>query len=227
MADEPQQEQQEHDTTAEQESPQQETTTGSDQAQPEVDDATAELRKQLDKLNAENRKLKDENGARRVKAKEAEQQAETLRKVAQALGLEPSDDDPEQQIRRAQETAKEREAERDKLQAQLDQFRETDTLRNLASKAGADVDVLVPYLRGSGQLPQWGQDDYEATAQDVIKTVLERHPGMKAGKAPASSGNTNGPTQNDDHVITAEELKSMSSDEIYAAQKAGKLKHLL
>ncbi|OFT81259.1 hypothetical protein [Corynebacterium sp. HMSC29G08] len=53
------------------------------------------LRKQLARYEAENRKLKDENGDRRVKAKQAEEQAATLkRKLAQVLGFEPSDEDP-------------------------------------------------------------------------------------------------------------------------------------
>ena len=45
------------------------------------------LRKQLARYEAENRKLKNENGDRRVKAKQAEEQAATLKKLAQVLGL--------------------------------------------------------------------------------------------------------------------------------------------
>ncbi|MDY5785869.1 hypothetical protein, partial [Corynebacterium sp.] len=65
-------------------------------AEPESPDTTADyeaLKQRLEKLDVENRKLKDENGARRVTAKEAQEQNEKLRKVAQLLGLEPDDSD--------------------------------------------------------------------------------------------------------------------------------------
>lgn len=61
------------------------------------------LRTKLEKLNAENRKLKDENGQRRVTAKEVEEKNEKLRKIAQLLGLEPDDDDPEALVKQAQQ----------------------------------------------------------------------------------------------------------------------------
>lgn len=94
------------------------------------------LRKQLARYEAENRKLKNENGDRRVKAKQAEEQAATLKKLAQVLGFEPSDEDSEEQIKQAKAAAQEREAERDKLQAELDRMREDNTLRKLAKENG-------------------------------------------------------------------------------------------
>lgn len=94
------------------------------------------LRTKLEKLNAENRKLKDENGQRRVTAKEVEEKNEKLRKVAQLLGLEPDDDDPEALVKQAQQEAAERAKERDELQSQLNPLQENDHLRGLAKKAG-------------------------------------------------------------------------------------------
>lgn len=90
------------------------------------------LRTKLEKGNAENRKLKDEIGQRRVTVKEVEEKNEKLRKVAQLLGLEPDDDDPEALVKRAQQEA----AERDELQSQLNPLQENDHLRGLAKKAG-------------------------------------------------------------------------------------------
>lgn len=185
-----------------------------------------ELQKQLARYEAENRKLKDENGDRRVKAKQAEEQAATLKKLAQVLGFEPSDDDPEEQIKQAKQAAQEREAERDKLQAELNRMREDTTLRKLAKDNGADPDMLVPYLRGSGNLPEWGSDDWGGKAAQLVTDTLNSFPQLRAGNAPRTSGNTPSPTRNDDHLITAEELKNMSAEDIYAATKQGKLKHL-
>lgn len=204
-----------------------------DQAQAKADEydkATDndELLKRIARLDAENRKLKDENGDRRVKAKEAKEEADArLKKVLQALGVEPSDDDPEEQIKQAKQAAAERERERDELQNQLNQLREGEQLRHLAKQAGADPDLLVPYLRGSGQLPAWGDDEWEGKATRIVTDTLNTFPQFKpGGTAPRTSGNTTGPTRNDDHLITADELKSMTAEEIYAANKAGKLKHL-
>lgn len=216
MADE-----QTHDTQEQSETPEQsqqaETTTEENTEQPEVDTGVEELRKQLARMEAENRKLKDENGARRVKAKEAEQQAETLRKVAQALGLEPTDDDPEQQIKRAQETAKERETERDRLQAELDQLREETALRKLAKENGADPDLLVPYLRGTGQLPKWGNDEWSGKADELVTSILTTFPQMKRGSTPHTSGNTNGPTRNNPKEITRDDIKELAAKGDWAA----------
>lgn len=184
------------------------------------------LHKQLARYEAENRKLKDENGDRRVKAKQAEEQAATLKKLAQVLGFEPSDDDPEEQIKQAKQAAQEREAERDKLQAELDRMREDNTLRKLAKENGADPDMLVPYLRGAGTLPTWGSDEWDSKAGELVTNTLTAFPQMRATQVSHTSGNTPNPTRNDDHRITSEELETMTSEEIYEAAKQGKIKHL-
>ena len=185
------------------------------------------LRKQLARYEAENRKLKDENGDRRVKAKEAKEEADArLKKVLQALGVEPSDDDPEEQIKQARQAAQEREAERDQLQAELNRMREDNTLRKLAKDNGADPDMLVPYLRGSGNLPTWGSDEWDSKAAELVTNTLSAFPQMRTTQVSHTSGNTPSPTRNDNHRITAEELENMTSEEIYEAAKQGKIKHL-
>lgn len=187
------------------------------------------LRKQLARYEAENRKLKDENGDRRVKAKEAKEEADArLKKVLQALGVEPSDDDPEEQIKQAKQAAQEREAERDKLQAELDRMREDNTLRKLAKENGADPDLLVPYLRGSGDLPQWGTDEWDSKAGELVKNTLNSFPQFKAGgTAPRTSG-TPAPTNNSDgQILTADDLDRLYTqgkfEEINKAVKEGRI----
>ena len=133
--------------------------------------------------------MKDENGDRRVKAKQAEKQAATLKKLAQVLGFEPSDKDTEEQIKQAKAAAQEREAERDKFQAELDRIREDNTLRKLAKENGAAPDKLVPYLRGVGDLPQWGSDEWDSKAGKLVTATLNSFPQFKAGGvAPRTSG---------------------------------------
>lgn len=186
-----------------------------DEAQAKADQANSdsdELLKRIARLEADNRKLKDENGDRRVKAKEAKEEADArLKKVLQALGVEPSDDDPEEQIKQARQAAQEREQERDKLQAELDRMREDTTLRKLAKEHGADPDLLVPFLRGSGDLPQWGSDEWGSKAGELVTNTLNTFPQFKAGgTAPHTSGNP-APTNNneDGQILTADDLNRL------------------
>lgn len=197
----------------------------------EADEATDldALRKQLARYEAENRKLKDENGDRRVKAKQAQEEADArLKKVLQALGVEPSDNDPEEQIKQAKQAAQEREAERDKLQAELDRMREDNTLRKLAKENGADPDLLVPYLRGSGDLPTWGSDEWDSKAAELVTNTLKIFPQFKAGgTAPRTSG-TPAPTNNNDgQILTADDLDRLYTqgkfEEINKAVKEGRI----
>ena len=203
-----------------------------DEAQEKADQANRdsdELLKRIARLEADNRKLKDENGDRRVKAKQAEQQADTLKKLAQVLGFEPSDDDPEEQIKQAKQAAQEREQERDTLQAELDQMREDNTLRKLAKENGADPDLLVPFLRGSGSLPKWGSDEWDSKAGELVTNTLNSFPQFKAGgTAPRTSG-TPAPTNNDDgQILTADDLNRLYAqgkfDVINKAVKEGRVR---
>lgn len=134
------------------------------------------LQAQLEKMQAENRKLKNENRERRVTEKQAQEQNEKLRKVAQLLGFAAEDDDPEVLVKAAQTEAEQRAKERDELQAKLNRLEENDHLRTLAKKAGANPDVVVPYLRGVGQLPEWGADEYDTTAVKLIADTLTSAP---------------------------------------------------
>ena len=86
--------------------------------------------------------------------------------------------------------------------------------------------MLVPYLRGAGDLPQWGTDEWDSKAAELVANTLNTFPQMRNSTVPRTSGNTPNPTRNDNHRITAEELETMSSEEIYEAAKQGKIKHL-
>lgn len=115
--------------------------------------------------------------------------------------------------------------ERDKLQAELNRMREDAALRRLAEKHGAEPKLLAAFLRDSGDLPQWGDDAWDSKAAELVASTLKAFPQIRAGGVPRTSGNAPSPTQNNDHVITAEELAEMTSDQIYKAASQGKLKH--
>lgn len=167
-------------------------------AKPEAKPDDAEkYKRELERLRADNRKLKNEAAERRVTAKQAQEQNEQLRKVAQALGLETQDDDPEVLLKTAREQAEENKREADKLRAELDRMRESDELRRIAREAGADPEVMVPFLVGSGTLPKWGEDDYTTQAVDLVKSALERHPAFGVHKVPQSSGQAPTPVKRD------------------------------
>lgn len=190
----------------------------------------AEAQRDLEKARNENRKLKDENGERRVKAKQAEeQQAAQLKKVLQVLGIEPEEDDPEQQIKAAQKVAEERARERDELQAELDRMRATDRLRTLTAKHGGDADKLVPYLRGTGELPQWGDDEWDSKVGQLITDTLTRYPEFGRSTHARTSGNQPNPTRNNDGpTLSVEDITRMTEageyEEVNKAVREGRVK---
>lgn len=182
------------------------------------DDDLAKYKRELDRLRSDNRKLKDEAAERRVTAKQAQEQNEQLRKVAQALGLETQDEDPEALLKTAREQAEENKREADKLRAELDRMRETDELRRIAREQGADPELVVPFLVGSGQLPKWGEDDYSDQTTELVKATLERHPAFSGHKVPHSSGQAPTPVKRDGEAkLTQEDIQRLVAQGDYKA----------
>lgn len=184
-----------------------------------ADDAKLqELQRLVDRLEADNRKLKNESAERRITAKETADKNEQLRKVAQVLGLEKADDDPENLLKEAQKRAEETQREADELRNKLNRLEEGEKLRGMVRSAGGDPEVLVPYLRGAGVLPEWGADDYEAQAAQVVKETLERHPAFVAGKVPHSSGQAPTPVKtNSEGTLTTEDIQRLVDSGDYEA----------
>lgn len=181
-------------------------------------DKTESLLREIDRLRADNRKLKDESAERRVTAKETQEQNEKLRKVAQALGLETEDEDPEALLKAAREQADEKQREADKLRAELNRMREQDELRRIARENGADPEVIVPYLVGTGSLPQWGDDDYTDKAVQLVQNTMERHPAFSGSKVSRSSGQAPTPTKyNNDEKLSRDDIDRLVAQGDYAA----------
>ena len=201
------------------------TDTGSEM-QPEsnnTDDANADdaedYRAKWEEAQKHIKKLNEESAKHRNAAKTAkEAQDELKQQVLQAFGDEQAES-PEDALKAAQEQAAQAHAE-------LQQYKENDALNRLVKKANGNPDIVIPYLRGSGNLPDFGTDDYDSQVEQIIADTLENQPGLRAQVAPKSSGQPSTPTGGEARLTRAD-LRSMSAEEILTARRAGKLDHLI
>ena len=171
-----------------------------------------EAQKHIKKLNEES--AKHRNAAKTAK----EAQDELKQQVLQAFGDE-QEQSPEDALKAAQEQAAQAHAE-------LQRYKENDKLNALVKKANGNPDIVIPFLRGSGNLPDFGTDDYDSQVEQIIADTLENQPGLRAQVAPKSSGQPSTPTGGEARLTRAD-LRSMSAEEILAARRAGKLDHLI
>ena len=171
-----------------------------------------EAQKHIKKLNEES--AKHRNAAKTAK----EAQDELKQQVLQAFGDEQAES-PEDALKAAQEQAAQAHAE-------LQRYKENDKLNALVKKANGNPDIVIPFLRGSGNLPDFGADDYDSQVEKIIADTLEKQPGLRAQVAPQSSGQPSTPTGGEARLNRAD-LRKMSAEEILAARRAGKLDHLI
>lgn len=171
-----------------------------------------EAQKHIKALNAES--AKHRNAAKTAK----EAQNELKQQILQAFGDEQAQS-PEDALKAAQEQAAQ-------AQAELQQYKENDTLNRLVKKANGNPDIVIPYLRGSGNLPDFGTDDYDSQVEKIIADTIEKQPGLRAQVAPQSSGQPSTPTGGEARLTRAD-LRSMSAQEILEARRAGKLDHII
>jgi len=185
-----------------------------------TDDANAEdYRAKWEEAQKHIKKLNEESAKHRNAAKTAkEAQDELKQQVLQAFGAEQAES-PEDALKAAQEQAAQAHAE-------LQRYKENDKLNALVKKANGNPDIVIPFLRGSGNLPDFGADDYDSQVEQIIADTLENQPGLRAQVAPKSSGQPSTPTGGEARLTRAD-LRSMSAEEILAARRAGKLDHLI
>ena len=185
-----------------------------------TDDANADdYRAKWEEAQKHIKKLNEESAKHRNAAKTAkEAQDELKQQVLQAFGDEQAES-PEDALKAAQEQAAQAHAE-------LQRYKENDKLNALVKKANGNPDIVIPFLRGSGNLPDFGADDYDSQVEQIIADTLENQPGLRAQVAPKSSGQPSTPTGGEARLTRAD-LRSMSAEEILAARRAGKLDHLI
>lgn len=185
-----------------------------------TDDANAEdYRAKWEEAQKHIKKLNEESAKHRNAAKTAkEAQDELKQQVLQAFGDEQAES-PEDALKAAQEQAAQAHAE-------LQRYKENDKLNALVKKANGNPDIVIPFLRGSGNLPDFSADDYDSQVEQIIADTLENQPGLRAQVAPKSSGQPSTPTGGEAR-LNREDLRKMSAEEILAARRAGKLDHLI
>ncbi|MGV0870025.1 hypothetical protein [Corynebacterium kalidii] len=177
------------------------------------------VRDKLAKANAEAAKY-------RTRAKDAESakdsELDALRtQLGKALGLVEDDtQDPDKLIEAAT-------AERDKMAQQLNEYRQADAVRAAADGKTSDVTLLTALLQSDKAFAELdtSADDYAAQVAELVDAKITAHPALKA-QAAASGVDTSTTNTGSNKQITEADLANMSSQEIYDANKAGKLNHL-
>ncbi|BAF56026.1 hypothetical protein cgR_p0013 (plasmid) [Corynebacterium glutamicum R] len=181
------------------------------------------------------RNLRKGEGKYRTRAKELEESKTAeldafKQQIGKALGLVEDDtDDPAKLLEAATKREQEIAAERDTYLAQIADYKRNEALNEIAKTAGVgDLTLLKGALALNNQYAQLdiNADDYQAQVAEIVTQTLTSHPAL-AQVAHTSGIDTSTTNSGAARQITAEDLKNMSSREIYDAQKAGKLNHLL
>ncbi|MEV4127145.1 hypothetical protein [Nocardia sp. NPDC049707] len=152
------------------------------------------------------RKLRDEAAAARVKGKEAATQAaqeaaekatrELSEQIGRALGLIKDDvaPDPAELLKQAQDREAQLSSERDSVASELRALRVEKALNAAAGKCDGDIDILEPYLAGTGALINLdpAADDFASQVEAIVSAAVENNPKLKKTvdrvSAPRSGG---------------------------------------
>ncbi|MHA6554698.1 hypothetical protein ACX3U9_01860 [Corynebacterium pyruviciproducens] len=182
-----------------------------------LDDFNAEtFKKKISKLNHENARYRSERNAAR------EQLDALVSKLAKISGNDTDDEvSPEQALEKMRQ-------ERDSYATQLRALNIERDVTNVAREKHMRTKLLLTLLKGEGKLAELNpeSEDYRSQVERLIDDAVQEFPELKTQAVSQRSGqpaNSQGVTPK----ITAEQLEHMSAKEIYAAQKAGKLNHIL
>lgn len=178
-------------------------------------------RDKLAKANAEAAKY-------RTRAKDAEtaktSELDALKQqLGKALGLVEDDtQDPDKLIQAAT-------AERDSMAQKLQEYQQKDAISSAASGKTSDVALLTALLQSDKAFAELDTtaDDYNAQVAELVDAKIAAHPALKAQAAASGvDTSTTNTGSNKQKQISLDDLENMSPQEIYEAQKAGKLNHL-
>lgn len=180
-------------------------------------------------------KLRKESGNYRTKAKELEDAVAAakadsdalVQQIGKAFGF-VTDDESEQSD--ANKIVEQLTSERDSLQSRLRNQSERIALTDAAKTHGADTDILIPYLKGTGALDDIdpAADDYADQVSNVVQDAVASNPKLAAQAADKRSGvdttNTNTETV---RKLSREDLSRLASegkwDEINKAAADGRI----
>lgn len=175
------------------------------------------------------RKVRAEAAASRTKATTAETtQAETMDKIAKALGLK-GDDDPAAAAKTAAEGWEASKTVAKNLAVE-------NAVMRSAMKAGANADALTDsrsFMRALEALDP-AADDFKTQLDTAIKAAVEANPSLKAQGAPVAPARSGGPVGGGAPIpgqLTAEDVKQMRAEgrdaEIVQAKTDGRLDNLM
>lgn len=175
------------------------------------------------------KQLREEAAANRVKAKKQTEEVEALKAQLQGLtdGLAKLTGAPQETPIEEQLAAVTN--ERDEAQARINSLLEERAIATIAGEQKVNADLLIPVLKGTGKLNDLNPmaEDYQTQVAEIVKATVEAFPQLRAQTVPSSSGQSPTPTKNAPAPITLDDLNSMSTEEIYEAQKSGRLNHLI
>ena len=165
--------------------------------------------------------LRDEAAANRVKARDAETAAETrINKILEAAGIKTAEEPLDAAKLTADLSAKDQAIRALKVERALDKA---------ARKAGADEDLLDAVLTRKGALAELdpSSDDFAQQLDALVKAEVDANPKLKAVRATGASGIELSGGTGEQGQITEQQLKTMSPEQIVAAQSKGLLRNLL
>lgn len=222
----------------------QEDTTTTEPATPQAEATESQEDHQPNPHNAEAAKYRIQRNEARAATEAAEARAAAMEQelanmrtlLAKAAGINTDEETQEVAPEDALNTMRQQVEERDQRIAELiakDTARTiADDVRAAARNAGLDPDLTVTLLKGADQLNELDPtgDDYSSQVESVVGRAAETWPQARTQVVPKSSGQSPNPTTNSTGLgaqITRDDLDRMTPQEIYDAQKAGKLNHLL
>lgn len=183
-------------------------------------DTTQEEDPRITKANKEaasyRRQLRDTEKDRDAKAAKLD---DLLKRVA-ALTGQPEEVPLEEQLAAAQARLEEAE--------NANRTMRVESLVTAAARTkGADSNLLLAVLNQQGALAALdpAADDAATQVDALITAAVEQYPQLVAQEAPRRSGNPATPPESH-RLLTVEDLETMTPEEIYEAQKAGKFNHL-
>lgn len=189
----------------------------------EVDPQVRELRNE-----AANYRTKLRDAEKALADARAETQAETQKfaefqaKFNQLFGNE-QEVSPEELVKQHQEREQAAVQELNALRMEV-------ALSKAVTAAKADMDLAVPFVKGTAEFAALNPsaEDYPAQVAALVAETVEKYPKLRAQVAPPSSGNTSTPTNNSDPAkLTREDVQKLIAakrfDEVNAAYAAGRV----
>ena len=167
------------------------------------------------------RDTRKEAGDNRTKALTAETAAqERVNKILEAAGIKTAEEPLDAAKLTEQLSAKDQSIRNLTVERALDKA---------ARKAGADEDLLDAVLTRKGALA--GLDpsatDFAQQLDALVKAEVDANPKLKAARAAGASGIEQTGGTGEQGQITEQQLKTMTPDQIVAAQEKGLLRNLL